>query len=365
MIGRLEEYRNKLEVLRQIMSNKVRTFSHINTAANMATVVVSSFLTFMGFAGLVKLHAWINLFYSIEMSTVELIFNLFVFGLFVLVILHLVFRFGSKQFEAERAIVMLTHLLNEIDDIIAKAEHIYCITISDVDIIRNRYETLTQVLPPNSDKEFLRAKKDRKDKILKKMSLNLSAKELFTKEVQHRTVQAILQKSTTTMNILSILRTTDQRLYLGGGLIRNLVWDHLHGYSLSTPIEDVDIIYFDEIGCTKEHDKVIEQKLKVAIPNLKWSVKNQARMHDLNNDPAYTSLIDAVAKWPETATAILAKLTPEGEIELIAPFGFSDLFRLIVCPTLHFRNKLDRYRSRIERKQWGKHWPLLRFFDLD
>lgn len=148
-------------------------------------------------------------------------------------------------------------------------------------------------------------------------------------------------------------------------MIRNVVWDYLHEYSAATPIDDVDVIYFDPKERTKEHDAAFEAKLRNSIPNLKWSVKNQARMHEMNIDTPYTSLEDAVSKWPETATAMAARLGAGGEIEVVAPHGFDDLFRLVVSPTPHFLTRLDRYRSRIIQKNWGHHWPRLRFFDLD
>lgn len=56
-------------------------------------------------------------------------------------------------------------------------------------------------------------------------------------------------------------------------MVRNIVWDNLHGYSLTTPIDDVDVIYYDELSSAKEHDLRIETELKESLPNLVWSVK--------------------------------------------------------------------------------------------
>ena len=365
MFERLAEYRHKLRVLRQIMSNKARHYARVNNSANIARVVVSSFLTFMGFAGITKVYGWISIFAAIQQSTVELAFTLSVFSLFVLVVLHLVFRFNTKQFEAERAVVMLTQLANEVDDMLAAAEHGYRITKTEVDLIRSKYDTLTMVIPANSDKEFLRAKKDYRDKEQRKIDVALAAREMFDPSAQRRSVQALMANSTLLPKILDTLRNVDDELFLGGGLIRNVVWDYLHEYSSPTPIEDVDVIYFDPAEKTKEHGGAFELKLGAAIPNLKWSVKNQARMHEMNDDLPYTSLADAVSKWPETATAMVARLRGDGEIEIIAPHGFDDLFRLVVSPTPHFWEKPEKYRSRVSQKNWGQHWPRLRFFGLD
>ncbi|WP_370646549.1 nucleotidyltransferase family protein, partial [Photobacterium sp. OFAV2-7] len=33
--------------------------------------------------------------------------------------------------------------------------------------------------------------------------------------------------------------------YLGAGFLRNAIWDHLHGKTSMTPLNDVDVVYFD------------------------------------------------------------------------------------------------------------------------
>jgi uncharacterized protein len=365
MFDRLSDYRNKLRVLRQIMSNKARRFSRINAAANVLRVVVSSLLTFMGFAGISRLYGWINQFAAVQQSTIEILFTMVVFSLFVLVISHLVFRFGPRQFEAERAVVMLTQLANEVDDMLAAVEHGHNVTKIDIDLIRSKYDTLTQVIPANSDDEFLRAKKDYRQKEQQKTQVLLAARELFDAPAQRRSVQALIRHAPLLLQVLEALRKVDGGLFVGGGLIRNVVWDYLHGYPSATPIDDVDVIYFDLAERTKEHDAAVEAKLRLLIPNLNWSVKNQARMHEINVDAPYLSLEDAVSKWPETATAMVARLAAGGEIEIVAPHGFDDLFRLVVTPTPHFWMKLEAYRRRLSRKNWGQHWPRLRFFGVE
>lgn len=32
---------------------------------------------------------------------------------------------------------------------------------------------------------------------------------------------------------------------IGAGVLRNLVWDHLHGRDTATPCDDLDLVYFD------------------------------------------------------------------------------------------------------------------------
>jgi hypothetical protein len=363
MMERMSEYHHKLLILRQIMSNKSGRYGLVNNAANIATVVVSSGLTFIGFSGTDKLHTYVNWLTLVDKTKVEFIFNLLVLLLFILLMLHLVFRFGEKQAEAFRAVVSLTHLINEIEDRFARM-HMHVLDAASVELVRQKYDTLIETIPANTDKEFLAAKKDFQSKKARKLGLDLSVQSLFDSKAHERITDALIRRSELLMTALQAASQVDERLFIGGGLVRNVVWDFLHGYKKPTPIDDVDVVYYDGLSSTKEHDLAIEGKLRAIVPNLKWSVKNQARMHVVNNDAAYSSLVEAIGKWPETATAIVVRLSREDRIEFIAPHGYSDLFRLIVAPTDHFKNRLERYRERVGKKEWLKTWPRLKIVDV-
>ncbi|WP_020407830.1 nucleotidyltransferase family protein [Hahella ganghwensis] len=144
---------------------------------------------------------------------------------------------------------------------------------------------------------------------------------------------------------------------IGAGFVRNLVWDKLHDYPEFTPVNDIDLIYFDETNITKEQDLSIEERLKL-ISDLPWSVKNQARMHIRNHDLPYCSTEDAMSHWVELETAIGAKLSSYGEIELIAPFGVERLFANTI--TLNSkRMKPKEFKQRVAGKRWLEIWPKL------
>ncbi len=55
---------------------------------------------------------------------------------------------------------------------------------------------------------------------------------------------------------------------------------------------DVDLIYFDSMNTHEETEKVIETQLRKVMPNVLWSIKNQARMHVVNGHDPYTSMPD-------------------------------------------------------------------------
>lgn len=150
---------------------------------------------------------------------------------------------------------------------------------------------------------------------------------------------------------------------IAAGLVRNAVWDALHGRVPSLhPRSDVDVIYFDPERLAPEHEAELEATLHARCPDVVWQVRNQARMHLRNGDPPYRGCCDALRFFPEVATAISARLV-DGAIVVDAPLGLSDLFDLIVRPTPHFASRLDVYRARIASKDWAQRWPRLRFLE--
>ena len=46
---------------------------------------------------------------------------------------------------------------------------------------------------------------------------------------------------------------------LAAGFVRNLVWDQLHGRTQSTPLNDIDLIYFDNTSASGERDRELER----------------------------------------------------------------------------------------------------------
>lgn len=146
--------------------------------------------------------------------------------------------------------------------------------------------------------------------------------------------------------------------WVGAGFVRALVWDHLHGRAPAPPGEDIDIVWFDP-RADAARDGDIEAALAAREPAMRWSVKNQARMHLRNGDAPYGSIEDATRHWPETATAVAVRLR-RGRLEILAPFGLGDLFAMIVRPTPHFSGaKYAMVRHRIETKRWRERWPRL------
>lgn len=153
--------------------------------------------------------------------------------------------------------------------------------------------------------------------------------------------------------------------WIAAGFVRNAVWDALHGREPSPPAGDVDVIWYDLAHQEAEFDRTLEERLRDAEPGIDWSVKNQARMHARNGDAPYSSATDAMRFWPETATAVAARRTPDGACEIAAPYGLEDLMNLALRPTARFvSEKRAVFDERVAQKEWLEIWPKLTLAEL-
>lgn len=164
--------------------------------------------------------------------------------------------------------------------------------------------------------------------------------------------------------MMNVLRAADKLKlpdwWICAGFVRSKVWDVLHSYVGRTALGDIDVVYFDKEELDEEKEKEYERQLNRMSPNLPWSVKNQARMHALNSLTPYQSSIDAISKFPETATAIGVKLDEHGHLQMIAPHGLNDLLAVKLYPTPSFEKDerlMQIYKQRLVTKDWMKKWP--------
>lgn len=149
---------------------------------------------------------------------------------------------------------------------------------------------------------------------------------------------------------------------IGAGAVRNLVWDSLHGKSSSSQLADVDVAYFDITDTSPQRDQELQRKLQALDPQFPWEVTNQAGVHQWFEEhfghavEPLCSLEEAVASWPEFATAVGLSLNQDNSLKVIAPHGLEDLFAIIVRrnPT---RVSVETYRQRIAQKRYLERWP--------
>ena len=151
--------------------------------------------------------------------------------------------------------------------------------------------------------------------------------------------------------------------WLVAGAVVQTVWNAKLGCSPNHGIRDIDIVYFDAENLAGEAEQEEEQRIRSLFSNLpvQIDVKNEARIHLWYEArfgfaiAPYQSTEEAIATFPTTATAIGVRVI-DGRFELFAPFGISDLCRLVVRPNkAQITAKI--YETKVSR--WRSLWPAL------
>ncbi|WP_032095696.1 MULTISPECIES: nucleotidyltransferase family protein [unclassified Alteromonas] len=168
--------------------------------------------------------------------------------------------------------------------------------------------------------------------------------------------------------------------YLGAGFLRNAIWDFLHQKSTPTPLKDVDVIYFDANDTQRAKDTFYEMQLNEVLPQVKWQVKNQARMHVLHGHAPYKNCEEAISYWIEKETCLAIALSTvdsvalsasasakarlsssfetAGPFDILAPYGLQANF----AGTISINPKYPRpdvFNERVQKKRWCEIWPTL------
>ena len=149
---------------------------------------------------------------------------------------------------------------------------------------------------------------------------------------------------------------------VGAGAVRNLVWDALHAHATPSALSDVDVAWFDADDLSPERDAQLQQRLRALAPDTPWEVTNQAGVHlwfEQHFGHAVAplrSLDEAVASWPEYATAVGLWLADDDGLHVIAPHGLDDLFAMVVRRN-PVRVSVATYRERAASKRYAQRWP--------
>jgi hypothetical protein len=157
---------------------------------------------------------------------------------------------------------------------------------------------------------------------------------------------------------------------VGAGVIRNIVWDHLHGHQRPTQLADVDVAFFDPLDLSEEREQRLETDLQQQMSGVPWQAINQAGVHlwfskgfGYSVEPL-TSLEDAVATWPETATAVAIRLSHAERLEILAPCGLEDLLGMVLRRNPR-RVPYELFLKRLKSKRILDKWPRVRVIYQD
>jgi uncharacterized protein len=178
-----------------------------------------------------------------------------------------------------------------------------------------------------------------------------------------RRLEALVRSSDWMLGVLSAVRDCDPPdWWVGGGVLRDLVWDELHGGFDPAMVKDVDVAFYDPVDLRPERDQAVERALAARLPGVRWDAKNQAAVHTWYQrrfgvavDPLASSA-EGVATWPETATAVAVRLHADGHLSVTTCCGLDDLLGG-VCRRNPRRVTLATYRRRLAAKRVAERWP--------
>lgn len=152
--------------------------------------------------------------------------------------------------------------------------------------------------------------------------------------------------------------------YIGAGVLRDFVWDRLHGHS-PLPPRDIDVAFFDANDLSRNRDIDAQRALESRLPGMPWEAVNQAAVHlwygEVFGTPveALSSCEAAIATWPETVTCVGVRLCADDSVAVCAPFGLEDLFGMIWRRN-PARVTIDEFERRLARKHVHERWERVR-----
>lgn len=177
-------------------------------------------------------------------------------------------------------------------------------------------------------------------------------------------VVALLTASPWMMRVLATVRDSGlPDAWVGAGALRDLVWGQLYGHGFDpTGVRDVDVAFYDPTDLGWERNDEATALLTATWPDQPWEARNQAAIHTwfhhrFGGDPVapFSSIEEAVATWPETATAVAARLDHDDTVHLCAPHGLDDL----LAGT--WRRNATRVSLTESRVRLARHRPQLRW----
>lgn len=156
----IENYKEDSKILRQIHQNKVFFYKNLSTCHTVITIIISAFLSLLGFRGLDSIKTILGITEEQDIIRLENIFSVSIFIFFILAILKLVFRFEEKANTHMKAVSHLSGFIRDLKDYLLMDDYDNSEIKSINKEIRERYKMITETLPPCSDSDHKKAKDD-------------------------------------------------------------------------------------------------------------------------------------------------------------------------------------------------------------
>ncbi len=158
--------------------------------------------------------------------------------------------------------------------------------------------------------------------------------------------EAIIRADPDLMRLLDRLRSLALPQWrLVAGCLYQTVWNAITHRPRGTGIKDYDLIYYDSDLSWEAEDAVI-RRVTAATRDCVGpvEVRNQARVHLWFPErfgtpyPLLTAADEALSNYSSIAHAIGVRLEDDGRLDAVAPFGFDDLFAMVLRPNRRLNN---------------------------
>lgn len=147
-------------------------------------------------------------------------------------------------------------------------------------------------------------------------------------------LEAIVRADPALMTLLTSLRDLDLPEWrLVSGCVYQAVWNVLTGRPRGTGILDQDVIWFDAADLSWDAEDLVIRRVAAACPG-SVQARNQARVHLWYPGKfgmpyaALSSADESLTRYPSIASAVGVRLEADGRLDIVAPYGLSDLFAL-------------------------------------
>lgn len=133
---------------------------------------------------------------------------------------------------------------------------------------------------------------------------------------------------------------------LVAGCLYQTVWNVLTGRPRGTGIKDYDVAYYDAGDLSWDAEDTIIRRATARTRGCVGpvEVRNQARVHIWFQDrfgfayPRLGSTDQALGYYASIVHAVGVRLESDGRLDIVAPFGFDDMFELVVRPNYALPN---------------------------
>lgn len=166
--------------------------------------------------------------------------------------------------------------------------------------------------------------------------------------------------------VVAAMRTFEAPdLWLVSGVLFQTVWNVLEGKVRGHGIRDYDLFYFDPDTSEEAEDRWIKRAAgHFAFADREVQLRNQARVHlwyPKKFGVAYPRLecaCDGVRQFLITACMVAVRPQSNGELEVFAPVGLSDIFDRVIRPNPLWQGP-HRPEYLAKAKRYMQDWPSL------